>query len=79
MHFVNMCQILKRQDKLTEECIHKLHKLLTDETVDSIMEVGISLILSEKKTFEHWTDLCDKPNMESMKCYPIWKYYTELK
>lgn len=79
MHFVNMCQILKRQDKLTEECIHKLHKLLTDETVDPIMKVGISLILSEKKTFEHWTDLCDKPNMESMKCYPIWKFYTELK
>ena len=78
MHFVNMCQILKRQDKLTEECIDELHNLLSDETVDTIMKVGISLILGEKETFEHWVASCKDVEVENMKCYPIWKFYTDL-
>lgn len=78
MHFINMCQILKRQNKLTEECIDELHKLLTDETVDSIMKVGISLILGEKDKFDYCVALCKDIEVENMKRYPIWKFYTEL-
>lgn len=78
MHFVNMCQILKRQNKLTEECIEELRKLLSDKSVDSIMKVGISLILGEKDTFDHWVASSKGVEVENMKYYPIWKFYTEL-
>lgn len=78
MHFVNLCQIMKRQNKLTEEYFDELHNLLSDETVDSIMKVGISLILGERETFEHWVALCKDVEMENMRRYPIWNFYTKL-
>lgn len=52
LRFVNMCQILKRQNKLTGG-IDELHKLLSDEAVDRITKVGISLVLGKKDEFDH--------------------------
>ena len=77
MHFVNYCQILKRQGCLTEECIDDLRKLLSDEAVMPTIKVGISLLLRERDTFNHWNGLC-RDDVENMKRYPIWKFYSDL-
>ena len=78
MHFVNYCQILKRRGCLTEECIDDLRKLLSDEAVMPTIKVGISLLLRERDTFNHWKRGC-KEDVENMKRYPIWKFYSDLK
>lgn len=78
MHFVNYCQILKRRGCLTDECIEGLRKLLLDETVMPMTKVGVSLLLGEKDTFNHCLDLC-KDDVENLKRYPIWKFYSDLK
>lgn len=77
MHFVNYCQILKRQGCLTEECIDDLRILLSDEAVMPTIKVGISLLLRERDTFNHWKGLC-RDDVENMKRYPIWKFYSDL-
>jgi len=77
MHFVNYCQILKRRGCLTEECIDDLRKLLSDEAVMPTIKVGISLLLRERDTFNHWKGLC-RDDVENMKRYPIWKFYSDL-
>lgn len=77
MHFVNYCQILKRQGRLTEECIERLRKLLSDEAVMPTIKVGISLLLGERDTFNHWKGVC-RDDVENMMRYPIWRFCAEL-
>jgi hypothetical protein len=62
---------------LTDECIEGLRKLLLDETVMPMIKVGISLLLRERDTFNHWKGLC-RDDVENMKRYPIWKFYSDL-
>lgn len=58
--------------------IEGLRKLLLDETVMPMTKVGVSLLLGEKDTFNHCLDLC-KDDVENLKRYPIWKFYSDLK
>jgi len=34
-------------------------------------------LLGERDTFNHWTGLC-RDDVENMKRYPIWKFYSDL-
>ena len=77
MHFVNYCQILKRQGCLTEEYISDLRKLLSDEAVMPTIKVGIALLLGERDTFNHWKGVC-RDDVENMMRYPIWRFCAEL-
>ena len=52
MYFVNYCQVLKRENKLGEDEFAKLRKILSNEKLEPIMKVGVSLLLGDKVNFK---------------------------
>lgn len=78
MYFVNYCQVLKRENKLGEDELAKLRKILSNEKLEPIMKVGVSLLLGDKVNFEEWLSKCTKEDAANLKRFPIWHFYNDL-
>lgn len=75
MHYINHCQVLKRLGKLGETEMSKLQTILLNEQANSILKVGASLLLEDKKEFRKWYPLCSKEDSENIKRFPIWRFF----
>lgn len=78
MYFVNYCQVLKRENKLGEDELAKLRKILSNEKLEPIMKVGVSLLLGDKVNFKEWLSKCTKEDAANLKRFPIWHFYNDL-
>lgn len=78
MYFVNYCQVLKRESKLDEDELAKLRDLLSNEKLEPLMKVGVSLLLEDKDNFEKWLFKCSKEDAANLKRFPIWHFYNDL-
>ena len=78
MYFVNYCQVLKRESKLGEDELAKLRDFLSNEKLEPLMKVGVSLLLGDKDNFEKWFSKCSKEDAANLKHFPIWHFYNDL-
>lgn len=78
MYFLNYCQVLKREDKLFEEHYVRLRQILLNESSNSSIKVGASLLLGDKKEFETCFSKCSKEEVTNLKRFPIWHFHKDL-
>ena len=78
MYFLNYCQVLKREDKLFEEHYVRLRQILLNESSNSSIKVGASLLIGDKKEFETCFSKCSKEEVANLKRFPIWHFYNDL-
>lgn len=78
MYFLNYCQVLKREDKLLEEHYVRLRQILLNESSNSSIKVGASLLIGDRKEFETCFSKCSKEEVANLKRFPIWHFYNDF-
>ncbi|MDL2224222.1 hypothetical protein LJB92_02795 [Bacteroidales bacterium OttesenSCG-928-M06] len=74
LHFVNKCQILKRQEKLTNTEIRVLKRLQLENTANSFFVCGIALLLDDSYSFDFYWEKLSIEEQEGLKKFPIWVF-----
>lgn len=75
--FVNMMQIIKRQRTLNSDEIRELNDVLSMDGKNEI-KAGVCLLLEKKDLFDEYYNKLTVDVQESMKGFPIWRFYKDL-
>jgi len=74
--FVNMMQIIKRQRTLNSDEIRELNDVLSMDGKNEI-KAGVCLLLEKKDLFDEYYNKLTVDVQESMKGFPIWRFYKD--
>lgn len=75
MHQVNALQIIKRQRAFTEEETAYMESLLGSQDTGHSLKAAIALLLERYGEFDEHYRMMTKEEQESMRGFPIWKFY----
>lgn len=78
-NILNGYQIKKRKERLADEDLTALKRIQLENTSDSRVGCGVSLLLGERTSFDFYWNKLSEDEQKLFKNYPIWRFYKELK
>ena len=75
VHLINKMQILKRQRELSAEEKQQLMQILEKDELEEPIKVAVNLLLENKKEVDELLATMPDEDKNTMKAYPIWKFY----